>query len=57
MDFTFMGLGHHAGIMTYMHYNVAGASNFAILLSGVKNWVMMRVKEGAVMREKMEGFM
>ena len=55
MDFTFMGLGHHAGIMTYMHYNVAGASTFAI--SGVKNWVMMRVKEGAVTREKMEGFM
>ena len=52
-----MGLGHHAGIMTYMHYNVAGASTFAILLSGVKNWVMMRVKEGAVTREKMEGFM
>ena len=42
--------------MTYMHHDAAGASTFAIPLSGVKNWVVMRVKEGAVTREKMEDF-
>ena len=37
-------LGHHAGIVTYPHHDADGAGTFAIVTSGVKNWVVMRPK-------------
>ena len=43
--------------MTYPHHDAAGAGTFAVALSGLKNWVVMRVKEGAATRDSMEGLL
>ena len=38
------GLGQHAVITTYPHHNAEGAATFVIMESGVKNWVVFKVK-------------
>lgn len=48
------GLGNRCGIVTY-HHDADGASTFAIALSGIKNWVVIKVKEST--REDLPPFL
>ncbi|KAG6377651.1 hypothetical protein JVT61DRAFT_14411 [Boletus reticuloceps] len=38
-------LGHHTSILTYPHHDAEGASTFIIVLSGMKNWVAIGIKD------------
>ena len=48
-------LRHHAAITTYPHHDTEGAATFVIPISGVKNWVAIRVKQTT--RNGLPGFL
>lgn len=39
------GLGCHGGVVTYPHHDANGASTFITVTSGVKNWIIINVKD------------
>lgn len=40
----FWGLAHHGGVLTYVHHDTAGTGTFATVVSGVKVWLIIKVK-------------
>ena len=45
------GLTHHGGVLTYVHHDADGAGTFATVVSGMKVWFIIKVKN--VTRERL----